>query len=121
MNFYQLVQAALQIEKSKMMNRERNLERKFSRGGSSSSKRTTDSQVESIHSAAIRGMRQGPTMTQGSDRGTSTGQEEKPECPHCHKYHYGTCRQVIEGCFRCGSTNHLIVNYQRGSVSFRNP
>ena len=34
-NFYQLVQAAMKIEKSKMMSRERNLERKSSRGGSS--------------------------------------------------------------------------------------
>ena len=33
-NFYQLVQAAIKIEKSEMMSRERNLERKSSRGGS---------------------------------------------------------------------------------------
>ena len=76
--------------------------------------------MESIHSAATRGMRQGPTMTQGSGSGTSTRQE-KLECPHCHKYHYGTCKRVIEGCFRCGSTNHLIVNCQRGFGSSRNP
>ena len=34
-NFYQLVQAAMKIKKSKVMSRERNLERKSSRGGSS--------------------------------------------------------------------------------------
>ena len=51
-NFYQLVQAAMKIEKSEMMNRERNLGRKSSRGGSFSGKRTRDSQV---HSTAIRG------------------------------------------------------------------
>ena len=93
-----------------MMSRERNLERKFSRGGSSSGKRTRDSQVEFVHSAATRGRRKGPTMTQGSNRGTSTGQDERPEFPHCHKNHYGACRRVTGGCFRCGSTCHLIVN-----------
>ena len=60
-------------------------------------------------------------MTSGSDRGTSTGQGEGPECMHCHKYHYGTCRQVTGGCFRCGSTYHLIVNCLRGSKISRNP
>ena len=38
-NFYQLVQASLKIKKSKMKSQERNRERKFSRGGSSSSKK----------------------------------------------------------------------------------
>ena len=69
-NFYQLVQAAMKIEKSKMMSRKRKLERKSCRGGSSSSKRTRQSQVESVHDSATRGRRQGPIMTQGSDRGT---------------------------------------------------
>ena len=32
-NFYQLVQAAMKVEKSKMSNRERNQKRKFARGG----------------------------------------------------------------------------------------
>ena len=39
-NFYQLVQAAMKIEKSEMKSHERNRERKFFRGGSSSGKRT---------------------------------------------------------------------------------
>ena len=121
MNFYQLVQAAMKIEKSEMMSWERNLERKSSRGGSSSGKRTRESQVESVHGSATRGRRQGLTMTQGSSRGTSTGQDGRPECSHCHKNHYGTSRQVTEGCFRCGSTDHLIANCPRGYGRSRNP
>ena len=62
----------MKIEKSEMMSQERNLERKSSRGGSLSSKRTRDSQVESVHNAATRGRRKGPIMTLGSDKGTST-------------------------------------------------
>ena len=62
-NFYQLVQAAMKIEKSEMKSQERNRERKFSRGSSSSGKRTRDSEVESVHGFAIRGRKQGPTMT----------------------------------------------------------
>ena len=42
-NFYHLVQAVMKIEKSEMKNQERNLERKFSRGGLSSGKRTRES------------------------------------------------------------------------------
>ena len=55
-----------------MKNQERNQERKFSRGGSSSGKRTRESQVDSIHGSTIRSKRQGPTMTQGYGRGIST-------------------------------------------------
>ena len=110
-NFYQLVQVAMKIEKSEIMSRERNLKRKFSRGGSFSGKRTRDSQVESVHSAATRGRWQGPTVASSSGRGSPIEQDERPECPHCHKNHYGTCRRVTRGCFRCGSTDHLIANY----------
>ena len=60
-------------------------------------------------------------MTQGSGRGTSTGQEERPTCPHCYGNHYGLCRRVTKGCFQCGSTDHVIANCQRGSGSSRNP
>ena len=35
-------------------------------------------------------------MTQGSGRGISIGQDERPECPHYHKNHYGICRRVTE-------------------------
>ena len=63
MNFYQLVQETMKIEKSEMESQERNRERKFSRGGSSSDKRTRKSQVDLVHGSTIRGRRQGPTMT----------------------------------------------------------
>ena len=109
-NFYQLVQVTLKIEKSKMMSQERKTERKFSRGSSSSGKRTRVSQVESVHSYATRGKRQGPTTIPASDKGTSTEQGERLECPHCHKYHSVTCRLITGGCFCCGSTYHLVVN-----------
>ena len=89
---------------------ERNQERKFSRGSSSSGKMTRESQVDSVHDLATRGRRHGPTMTQDSGRGISTGQDERLECLHCHKNHFGTCRRVTGGCFRCGSTDHLITN-----------
>ena len=62
-NFYQLVQAAMKIEKSEMKSQERNRERKFSRGSSSSVKRTRESQVDSVHISATSGRRQGPTRT----------------------------------------------------------
>ena len=57
----------------------------------------------------------------GYDRGTSTEQEERLECPPCHKYHYGTCRRMNGGYFYCGSTDHLIVNSPHGSGTSRNP
>ena len=114
-----MVQAAMKIEKFEMMSRERKIERKFSSGSSSIGKRTGESQVESVHSS--RGRRQKPTMTLGFGRGTSTEQGERLECFHCHKYHSSTCRLITGGCFRCGSTNHLIVSCPRGSGTSRNP
>ena len=104
-----------------MKSQERKKEKKFSRGGSSSRKRPTDSQVDSVQGLTTRGRRQGPTMTQGSGRDTSTGQEERPTCPHFYGNHYGLCRRVTGGCFRCGSTDHVIANFPRGSRSSRNP
>ena len=119
-NFYQLVQAAMKIEKSEMKIHERNWERKFFRDGSSFGKRTRESQVDSVQGSATRCRRQGLIMTQGSCRGISTGQDERPECPHCHKNHYGICRQVTGGCFRCGSTDHMIENCLQGAGISRN-
>ena len=104
-----------------MKSQERKKEKKFSRGGFSSGKRFKESQVDSVQGSATRGRRQGPTMTQGSGRGTSTGQEEGPAYPHCYGNHYGLCRQVTGGFFRCGSTDHVIFNCPRGSGSSRNP
>ena len=120
-NFYQLVQAAIKIEKSEMKSQERKKDKKFSRGGSSSGKRPRESQVDSVDGSATRGRRQEPTMTQGTSRGTSIGQEERHSCPHYHKYHLGICRRVTTGCFQCGSTNHVITNCPRGSESSKNP
>ena len=74
-NFYQLVQAAMKIEKYEMKNQERNRERKFFRGGSSSGKRTRVSQVDSIQGSATRGRTQGPPMIKGSGRGMLNGQD----------------------------------------------
>ena len=100
-----------------MKSQERKKESKFSRGGSSLGKRPRESQVDSVHGLATRGRRQGPTMTQSSGRGTSTGQEERHVCLHCHKYHLGICRRVTGDCFRCGITDHVM----QGSGSSRNP
>ena len=119
-NFYQPVQAAMKIEKSKMKSHERNWERKFFRDGSSSDKRTRESQVDSMQGSATRGRRQGLIMTQGFCKGISTGQDERPECPHCHKNHYGICRRVTRGCFRCGSMDHMIENCLQGAGISRN-
>ena len=44
-----------------MKSQERNRERKFSRVGSSSGKRSRESQVDSVHGLATRGRRQSPT------------------------------------------------------------
>ena len=104
-----------------MKSQERMKEKKFLRGGSSSRKIPRESQVDLVQGSATRGRRQCPTMTQDSGRGTSTGQEERPTCPHCYGNHYGLCRRVIGGCFQCGSTDHVIANYPRGSRSSRNP
>ena len=104
-----------------MKSQERNRERKFSRGSLSFCKTTREPQVDSVHDSATRGKRQGPTMTQGFDRGISTGQDERHECLHCHKHHDGICRRVTGGCFRFGSMNHLIANCPQGSGISRNP
>ena len=104
----------MKIEKSEMISQERNPERNFSIGGPSLSKRTRESQVESVHSSTTKGRRQGPTMTPGFSRGISTRQGERLECPHCQKYNSGTCKWITWGCFRCGSINHLIVNCLQG-------
>ena len=120
-NFYQMVQAAMKIEKLETKSQEGKLERKFSRGSSSFSKRARESQIESVQGFATRGRRQGPTMTQGSGRGTSTRQKERPEFLLCHKCQIGICRRLTGGCFRCGSMDHLITNCPQGSGISRNP
>ena len=103
-NFYQLVQVTMKVEKSEMSNRERNQKRKFVRGGSSSGKRIKESQAKSVYSSAAMGRRQGSTVAPSSGRSTSTGQGEIPECSHFHKRHSSIYKWLTGGCFRCGST-----------------
>ena len=110
-NFYQLVQAAMKVEKFEASSREIFQNRKLSRGASSSSgKRARESQTESVHSSATRGRRQGNTVVPSTGRGASTGLGETPKCPHCHRRHLGVCILLIGGCFRCGSTEHSMEN-----------
>ena len=54
-------------------------------------------------------------MVPSFGRSVSTGQGEVPRCPHCHIRHLGVCRLLTGRCFRCGSTEHLIVNCPRES------
>ena len=68
MNFYQLVQAAMKVEKSESSSRERFQKRKLSRGAASSlGKRGRESQTESVQGSAIRGRRQGSTVVSSID------------------------------------------------------
>ena len=54
-------------------------------------------------------------MVPSSGIGASIGQGEVPECPHFHRRHLGMCRLLTGGCFKCGSTEHLIENCPRES------
>ena len=58
-------------------------------------------------------------MVSSTCRGMSTGEEEVPECPHCHRRHLGAYRILTGECFRCGGTNHFIANYPRESGDSR--
>ena len=121
-NFYQLVQAAMKVEKYEASSRERFQKRKLSRGASSSSgKRARESQTESVHSSATRGRRQGNTVVPSTGRGASVGPGETPKCPHCHHRHLGVCRLLTRGCFRCGSTEHFMENCPKESRDNKNP
>ena len=92
-NFYQLVQATIKVEKSMLSSRERFQKRKLSRGASSSSgKRAKESQTESVHSSTTRRRRQGNTLVPSTGRGASARLGETLECPHCHRRHLGVCR-----------------------------
>ena len=108
MNFYQLVQAAMKVERLETSSKERFQKKKFSRGASSSlRKRARESPAQSEYSSATRGRRQRSNVARGTGRGASVRQGEIPECPHCHKRHLGVCRILTGGCFRCGSLEHL--------------
>ena len=57
-NFYQLVQAAMKVERLETSSKEKSQKKKFSKGSSSSSsKRARDVQAESIQGLATRGRR----------------------------------------------------------------
>ena len=121
-DFYQLVQAAMKVERLEMSSKEISQKKKFSRGASSSlEKRAKESPAQSEYSYAIRGRRQGSNVAPSTGKGASVGQREIPECPHCHRQHLGVCRLLTRGCFRCGSTKHLMENCPKESRDNKNP
>ena len=116
MNFYQLVQAAMKVERLETNSKEKSQKKNFSKGASSSSgKRARDVQAESVQDSATRGRRQGGTALSSAGKGASVGQGEIPECTHCHRRHSSVCRLLTGGCFRCGSLEHLIAQCPRES------
>ena len=87
-DFYQLVQAAMKVERLEMSNKERFQKKKFSRGAlSSSEKRARESPAQSEYSYTTRGRRQRSNVALSTRRGASVRQGEIPECPHCHRRH----------------------------------
>ena len=98
MNFYELVQTAIKVERFEASSKERFQKKKFSRGVSSSSgKRAKETQAESVQAPVIRGRRQRSTVVPSPGRGASTRQGKVPECPHCHRWHLGVCRLLTGG------------------------
>ena len=74
-NFYQLVQATMKVEKSKLSSRESFQKRKLSRGASSSlGKRGRESQTESVQGSATRGRKQGSIVLSSTGIGMLVGQ-----------------------------------------------
>ena len=121
-DFYQLVQAAMKVERLELSNKERSQKKKFSRGASSSSgKKARESPTQSKYSSATRGRRKGSNVAPSTGRGALVRQGEIPECPHCHQQHLGVCRLLTIRCFRCGSTEHLMANCPKKSRDNRNP
>ena len=85
-DFYQLVQATMKIERLETSSKERSQKKKFSIGDlSSSGKRARESLAQSEYSSTTRGRRQGTNVAPSTGRGSSVGQGEIPECPHCHR------------------------------------
>ena len=115
-NFYQLVQAAMKVERLETSSKERSQKKKFSRGASfSSGKRSRESPAQLEYSSSMRGRRQGSNAAPSSGRGAFVGHGEIPKCPPCHRRHLGVCRLLTGGCFQCGSTDHLITQCVRES------
>ena len=104
-NFYQLVQAAMKVERLETSSKEKSQKKKFSKGASSSSGKSARSvQAESV---------QGSIAVSSVGRGASVKQEEIPECTHYHRRHPGVCRLLTGGCFRCGSMKDFMANCPR--------
>ena len=119
-NFYQLVQAVMKVERLETSSKERSQNKKFFRGASSSSgKRAKESPAQLEYSSTTRGTRRRSNATPSSGRGAFVGHGEIPECPHFHRRHLGVCRLLTGGCFRCGSTDHLIAQCPRESGNNR--
>ena len=119
-NFYQLVQAALKVERIETNSKEKSEKKKFLKEASSSpGKRARDFRSESVQGSATIGRRQGGTTVSSAGRGASVGQGEIPECTHCYRRHLGVCRLLTGGCFRCGSLEHLIAQCSRESADNR--
>ena len=91
-DFYQLVQAAMKVERLETSNKEISQKKMFSRRALSSlGKRAGESPAQLEYSSATRGRRQGSNVAPSKSRG-SIGQGEIPGCPHCHRKHLGVCR-----------------------------
>ena len=118
-NFYQLVQATMKVERLETSNKERS-QKKFSKGASSSSrKRARESPTQSECSLATRGRIQGSNVSPSSGRGALVRQGEIPEYPHYYRRHLGICRLLTGVCFQCGSTDHLIAQCPKKSEDNR--
>ena len=58
-------------------------------------------------------------MVSSTGRGMLARQEEVPECPHCHRRHFGVCRLLTRGCLRRGNIDHFIANCPKESGDSR--
>ena len=77
MNYYQLVQVAMKVERLETNSKEKSQKKKFSKGASySSGKRARDVRAESVQGSVIKGRRQGGTTLSSAGRGASVGQGE---------------------------------------------
>ena len=111
-NFYQLVQAAMKVERLETNSKEKSQKKNFSKEASSSSgKRAITIQAESVQGSATRGRRQGSIAVSSTGRGASVRQGEIPECTHCHRRLPGVCRLLTGGCFRCESTENFMAKF----------
>ena len=98
--FCQLVQDAMNVEKSELSDQERSQKKK--------GKRAREYQADQVHGSPTKRIIQ--NVTPSSGRGMSSGQGKNLKCPHCHKWHSGVCRVWTGGCFRCGSIDHFLAN-----------